>query len=38
MMREVELPQNLQNLSNARRDQVIHLKCAHAARSLSEMY
>lgn len=37
-MREIELPQNLQNLSDARRDQVIHLKCAYAAWSLTEMY
>lgn len=37
-MREIEFPQNLQNLSDVRRDQVIHLKRAHATWSLSEMY
>lgn len=37
-MKEIESPENLKNLSDVGRDQVIHLKLICATWPLSEMY
>lgn len=38
IMREMEFPQNLKNLSGVGRDQVIHLELVSATWPLSEMH